>query len=1096
MEQERVEQWKRKLLDLSLRNPLLNTRNSSKYLLLQDGTVYGRDSAATAVVQYSPPVAGEDFPFNPRLDLKDLKARLKELYNVSHAMYEDSGINPLYVAVGTLNWNEGDGGEFHRAPLTLMPAMLVRTTGPLGFKLVRTEEDGVVNFCLLELLRSQFKIPVGEIRGGGFDDGDPDYAEVYSVFAESVKSRPEWYVSTDIALGIFAFDKVVLWRDLNDHSDVMLRHALVRHLAERGGLFDDGIKVFPPEQVEENVDFARLFCPLSADASQMAAVIYSGAGKTFVLHGPPGTGKSQTITNMIAHNLTLGRKVLFVSEKKAALDVVYKRLTSIGLAPFCLELHSNKSRKINVMRQLAEAFDFGGSKPPGKWAELCTDMASLTGELGTLVNELHRKCANGRSVQSCIDVVSGKHPASSAALVPGNVAAMAVAQVDALAKLAEELGEEWKSIDREAFNALVPLKTVEWTPALAAKIRKGLTEIADRCRLAKRLVDRVKAMWCAWKWRRYIRLPIMSHPSRWIEAIDAVNSHLDGLRLVMAYRIKAEALKAAGCAGLVTAIERGDFIHEEICRVFEESVSERTLDELMSNNQTLAAFSGIRQDEKIGRLRRLDASYRDAVRKYVVAKVADALPDPELLAADEKKQYALLKRESTKKKRIMPIRSLLAETMPVAKRMKPCFLMSPLSVAQYLPAATAIFDVVIFDEASQMTVWDAVGAIARGAQFVCVGDPKQLPPTSFFVKGDAIEDDPDLDATAQDLESILDECLANGLFATYLNWHYRSRHESLIAFSNRHYYEDRLNTFPAAESNDRLGVSFRFVEDALYDHTTHTNEKEAIALVDYLFCRLESEEERVRSWGVVTFSVSQKRLIERLIEKRANGVEWAKEFFDDAKPDAFFVKNLENVQGDERDVIIFSIAYAPDAEGNFAMMFGPINHPGGERRLNVAITRAREQVIVFSATHSSEIHAERTNSVGVRHLKALMDYAETGRLDGDGRCVATDRSRGLIGEVRRFLESHGYEVVENVGRSSMPIDLAVRDPGNANRYVLAIELDGSKYASQWSVRDRDILREDVLRDLGWNYLRLWSIDWAFDRKRTEKRILDALPVRE
>jgi len=233
--------------------------------------------------------------------------------------------------------------------------------------------------------------------------------------------------------------------------------------------------------------------------------------------------------------------------------------------------------------------------------------------------------------------------------------------------------------------------------------------------------------------------------------------------------------------------------------------------------------------------------------------------------------------------------------------------------------------------------------------------------------------------------------------------------------------------------------------------------------------------------------------IEKLIEERCDGVSWADDFFNDSKQDAFFVKNLENVQGDERDVIIFSIAYAPDAQGNFAMMFGPINHPGGERRLNVAITRAREQVIIFSSTHASAIHAERTNSVGVKHLKALMDYAESGVLEGDEPRDPNVHSLGIVGDVRNFLESKGYIVEEKVGRSTMPIDLAVKDPNDMNRYALAIEFDGPVYAAQRTVRDRDVLRPGVLEHLGWKYFRLWSVDWAFDRKRIHERLLAALP---
>ena len=325
-----------------------------------------------------------------------------------------------------------------------------------------------------------------------------------------------------------------------------------------------------------------------------------------------------------------------------------------------------------------------------------------------------------------------------------------------------------------------------------------------------------------------------------------------------------------------------------------------------------------------------------------------------------------------------------------------------------------------------------------------------------------------------------------------LNWHYRSRHESLIAFSHRLYYGDRLNTFPAAESKSTLGVSFRYVEGALYDHMTHTNRVEAEALVDFLFECLEDASERKRSWGIVTFSVAQQKLVMRMIDERAAKCKWAAEFFDDTKQDAFFVKNLENVQGDERDVVLFSIAYAPDKDGNFAMSFGPVNRQGGERRLNVAITRAREQVVIFASAHPCDIHVERTNSVGVKHLRYLMDYAATGHLEGDAPVEEKRKPQGIKKLVCDCLAEHGYEFETDVGRSTYPIDIAVRDSDCPDRFLLGIECDGVNYAAQRTVRDRDILREDVLSNLGWRMFRAWSVDWAFDRKRAEERLLSAL----
>ena len=395
------------------------------------------------------------------------------------------------------------------------------------------------------------------------------------------------------------------------------------------------------------------------------------------------------------------------------------------------------------------------------------------------------------------------------------------------------------------------------------------------------------------------------------------------------------------------------------------------------------------------------------------------------------------------------------------------------------------------DEASQIPVWDAIGVIARGKQLIVVGDPKQMPPTSFFQKQDA-DDADDLAEDAADLESILDECIAAGVYPTYLNWHYRSRHESLIAFSNHYYYEDRLFTFPAATTSDRLGVRFEFVPDGVYDRkSSRTNEKEAAAIVKYVFDRLERSADRKRSIGIVTFSQAQKDLIEDMLEDERARHPKLEPYFSDKNPEPPFVKNLENVQGDERDVILFSIGYAPDASGKFAMNFGPLNRQGGERRLNVAITRAKEQVVVFSSIHAAQIDLSRTGAVGAAHLKFFLDYAEKG-VQIQHKNVSAATAEGLAGLIADFLAENGYESERNFGSSEYRIDLAVRNPDKPDNFLLAIECDGSSYAAQRTTRDREHLRPSVLQSLGWHTYRAWSVDWAFARKHAEQDLIHYL----
>lgn len=1113
----RVEQWKRKLLDLSLRNPLLNVRDGAKFLPFDGGVPYGGGASTTVPVPYTPPEAGDSVPFKTTLPEKEIRRRLKELYSASRSLYNETGVNSLYVAVGFLSWREKESDEFHQAPLLLIPAQLIRQTAAPGYKLLRTDEDAAVNFCLQELLKSQFGIPIQEVAGGGFGDGDPDFNAVFRCFADAIQDKRDWSISTGIALGIFSFSKVEIWKDLTDHFDAFREHPFVAHLAEGTGLYDDGVKVFPPEEVEKYLRPAELLCPLSADSSQLRAVLYSELGKSFVLHGPPGTGKSQTITNIIADNLAKGKRVLFVSEKKAALDVVYKRLSSVGLAPFCLELHSNKCDKANVMRQFSEALGVALAGKPAKWQQTCSDVEASFAEVGAYVKDLHRPSTNGMTAWECMERRVGRHPQADATLISMNVADVPNETLVALGRVIQELAEEWKGVDKSDYDALESVFENDWSPALECLVGAHADALLEALSEPKPFKRAMKLLWYAAvaRCKGTIRYPFFGGTLEEQQAkLQGIKAHLEGLRLVLSYRGNRRKAVKAECLKFVEALECGRFACDDAVRVFEESCSEKTLNTLVSRSRALSSFSGVKHEERISRFCELDKAYATAAQKMIVALLSKRryeIEHPPVPRVDPgaaqtggsnsvpemdpvlKRQLAILKRECEKKKRFMPPRKLLAETKELAMRFKPCFLMSPLSVAQYLPVAGDLFDMVVFDEASQMTVEDAIGVIARGKQLIVVGDPKQLPPTNFFVKGDVKDEEHEEDAATEDLESVLDECLANGLHSTYLNWHYRSRHEALIAFSNRNYYEDRLNTFPAAEVSDQLGVSFKYVEGALYDHSSHTNQNEAEALVDFLFERLGNPAERRRSWGIVTFSVAQQRLIESLIDKRSEEYVWAADFFDDSNPDAFFVKNLENVQGDERDVIIFSIAYAPDAQGRFAMSFGPINRSGGERRLNVAITRAREQVVIFASTHASDIHAERTNSVGVKHLKALMEYAETGHLEGEVHKAGERAVTGIKKAVCDCLAAHGYSFETDVGMSSYPVDVAVRDPKNPNRFVLGIACDGEKYAAQHTVRDRDVLRDSVLKGMGWKLFHAWSIDWTFDRKRAERRLLEALP---
>jgi very-short-patch-repair endonuclease len=510
----------------------------------------------------------------------------------------------------------------------------------------------------------------------------------------------------------------------------------------------------------------------------------------------------------------------------------------------------------------------------------------------------------------------------------------------------------------------------------------------------------------------------------------------------------------------------------------------------------LRDFDGKNHHRLVDRFRVADGKHIDLARKHVAAVVTARLPTAGAAAPGSTSEPGILRRELAKKTRHMPLRKLLQQIPNLLVRLKPCLLTSPLSVAQYLPAKGRRFDIVVFDEASQICTHDAIGAIGRGSQLVVVGDSKQLPPSSFFQSGasDDVTDEDDF----PDLESILDESVAAGLPQQMLGWHYRSRHESLIQFSNEHYYDGRLNVFPAARGRvDDLGVKFHHVPNGVYDAgKSRTNPIEARALVAVLVDELFRVSPGERSFGVVTFSMSQQELVEELLsEVRRTRPEIEQHFADDhPNHEQVFVKNLENVQGDERDEILFSVGYGPDAEGAKRMNFGPLNRSGGERRLNVGVTRARKQLRLFSSITHDWIDTSRTQARGAAHLKAFLRFAaeesqpamaRTGEQPGD---FDSDFER----DVFDMLRAAGHRVETQVGCGAYRIDLAVVHPNDPGIYVLGIECDGAAYHSGATARDRDRLRQTVLEDLGWRLHRIWSTDWGYDRANEMDRLLAAV----
>lgn len=564
-----------------------------------------------------------------------------------------------------------------------------------------------------------------------------------------------------------------------------------------------------------------------------------------------------------------------------------------------------------------------------------------------------------------------------------------------------------------------------------------------------------------------------------------------------------EAKSASAEGGLADFIEKAEDaeIGEQIQDCFLAGVYRMWLEGVFENADVLRRFRRSAQDQQIARFIELDDLQLRIAQMRIRQKLIADLPSVHRLvkATDE---VAILNKELGKKRNILPLRRLFRQIPNLLLRLKPCLMMSPLSVSYFLETEAYHFDLVIFDEASQIFPEDAIGAIFRGAQVIVAGDSKQLPPTNFFAATTHNSDDSyDTEESSEDEEvadaidsdSILEET-ASVLPNRTLLWHYRSRHESLIAFSNREIYRNNLITFPDQALNvPDMGVEYVYVADGIYEGGgRNRNLREAERCVELVEAHIQQHPKR--SLGIIAFSQKQQTAIEEAIidfRRRSPQYEW---FFDENKDEPFFVKNLENVQGDERDTIIFSICYAKDRSGKMYMRFGPLGQDGGERRLNVAITRAKCNIKLVGSIHASDIDLSRTEAEGVRMLRSYIEFAGKGTSAlRPADAHAMPESGDLFCDaMETFLTDHGYRVKKHVGCSDYKIDLAVVDPRDENRFLAGIECDGQSYIQGKTARDRDHLRRGVMEGRGWQLYRIWSTEWNRNPEEEGEALLSFL----
>ncbi len=1353
----RLERWQRKLLDLSLRNPLLNYRSTQTAIpiicpdpgLLEDKLAEGKSISLLPLPSMTTDEGRDDDIHGVRTgknlneefvssalmrneiyvseDKNKLETRMVSLYRKAKADLEEGGANTLFLALGFLVWKREDKKDKKfRAPLILIPVELKRKSVRSGVKLVLHDDEPRFNTTLLEMLRQDIGLDIQGLDGELLaDESGVDVTAIWAKIRQKIKNVEGFEVTEEVVLGTFSFAKYLMWKDLVDRTDKLKENPVVRHLMDTPRESYTTDLAFPePCELDKRYAPKEIFTPLPADSSQLSTVIASGQGKDFVIIGPPGSGKSQSISNMIAHLMGAGKTVLFVSEKAAALNVVYRRLKDVGLGDFCLELHSNKAKRVDVLNQFRNAWDVAEDMTQDEWVKEAGHLKKRRDELNKYVECLHAVYRNGLTIHKAIGfVVKNKdipkinlsyknvdqhteddltklrehvhdlkisaeklenvteHPlnviaqanwsnawqreiihiaealALSAKQLQEAIAAisnklnfdeddLSLEQVEALSMLAEAITDAYRLkpdfaldssggeniTDAETASGLLAeyrkitenlsvsyqalpwqLISVEdltkqwldaensWWPKSAlgrSKVRKTLvkqagakgklapnndlkvlaelqklgiqideftkklspvpdwhgfdtdiTVLGQVLGVAKRLrqgilsttedTDRLlslkvqvkklvgegneflgedvaigrsfkRAVECQKNYHEAftnfslkagqplgdVLSPQKNGLNNIVSSCENIVKHKNRLNEWCAWRDVRNSAIDQGLKPLVDALESGDLAIDRLEDGFDASYCRWWVEIKMDADNVLRSFNSNLHEDKIEQFRVLDKQVLSMTSKYVRARICSDIPEKDGINGNS--EYGTLRRILGQTRPRKSLRSLITDMPNALTQLTPCVLMSPLSISQYLPVEQKAFDVVIFDEASQITVWDAIGSIARAKQTIVAGDPKQLPPTNFFGRS---EDDSEESADDVDLPSILDEMLGAGIPTRHLKWHYRSENESLITFSNHKYYEGNLITFPSPRTEDQA-VKLVPVDGIYLRGKGRTNRAEADAIVAEIVRRLKDPvfNKEKRTIGVVTFNTEQKRLIEDLLDEERKRHPDIEPHFGEDLIEPVFVKNIESVQGDERDIILFSITFGKDMSGRMTMDFGAINKDGGERRLNVAITRARSEMIVFSSIDSDEIDLTRTQSTGVEDLKHFLNYAKRG-VKSLGEAVS-----GSVGDfespfeiaVARGLQERGWIVHPQIGVSAFRIDIGIVHPEFPGRYLVGVECDGATYHRSATARDRDQVRQEILSRLGWKLIRLWSTDFWVDGEgeldRLDREIRNVLEI--
>lgn len=1317
--------WERKLLDLSLRNNLLNIRFSRNMLqmididinaledILSDGKSFSIQPHPNAIIsakynQYYASLhsssvefqkANEELMYNRLLTYyhqKDLDSILTFMDKNAKQAIDENGSSTLFLGIGLLQWFDRKTPSQPRlSPILLLPVEISRRSVNSKFTLRSREEETMINITLLEFLRQEYEMNLSGLEQLPQDEKGVDVAKVMGIFRRAIMQLAGWDVKEQLVLGNFSFSKLILWNDLVIHQDKLLDSDMVRSLVEGKLMMDD----FHDRDFDdfEKLKSNQMTLPISTDMSQMDAVLSAQKGQSFILHGPPGSGKSQTITNIIADALYRGKRVLFVAAKKAALDVVHKRLKQIGLEPFALELHSNKSKKTEVLERLGKSLETLRQGQVANFDEESQRLDTAKKAISNYVNLLHKQQPVGWSLYNSLTALENYrnnhfsknfisedvleklnanlwqqwndwlpqfeaitsiiiHPSENPLaslqisrysfslsdeiqketiklltclpLLKNQLSALRTQidfpfpvesrkELESFENLAQNLEvlpntslefarylsqtenesvyEDWnkyfgsyqsslKNILKDYNRSVLDLKIIEletlWNEATQSwflpkwlkkrKVKKqfnihrkqpvqndseleeffplhrqmqeanrllqqnrftelvtalkslykeeetNLPDIETRVNIIRFMVNGM-SIWgyhTMGKWIqeliqnginysdeikrnhsgsiRQFRETVMEFKKQekefnemsgyyfrdekgWLDEsvreIEKIQGHLPQLKNWMNYQQICALGKNMDLEWFIMAYENKDCSVNELSDYFHFTTHVSIIRRIIAGDESLSLFNSGLFESKIEHYKQIAEEYKMLTIQEMRGKLASQLPHV-ALDAMQSSEPGILQKAIRGRGRGMSIRKLFDQIPNLLPRLAPCMLMSPISVAQYFDMDTKHFDLLIFDEASQLPTCEAVSSLARAGQAIIVGDPKQMPPTSFFTTTKLDEENIEI----EDLESILDDCLSLSVPSKYLLRHYRSKHESLIAFSNINYYENKLLTFPSADDLHRK-VQYHYVPGFYDKGKTRTNKFEADAIVQFVKEHFENETKSKFSIGVVTFSQTQQTLIEDKLEQLYSLHPLLEEWANNAE-EPLFVKNLENVQGDERDIILFSIGYGPDESGIVSMNFGPLNRNGGWRRLNVAVTRSRYEMHVFATLKGEQIDLNRTAAEGVAGLKAFLNFAEKGQLAIQPKEGNGSLSKQQLSEfVRSRLTEKGMNVKCDIGTSDFKIDVGIIHPEKPHQFLLGILIDGDYYFHAKTSNDRELVMPSVLKSLGWNIHRVWSLDW-------------------